>query len=693
MPHARPVSAEPASDPQARPSPARTSAEGRAPAGARAAKPADGTNEGKGPLAGAAALALAETDGFIRARLGAAVFLVLLTAALAGVAPVALKYAVDGLTAGQARTMALTAGQTVALGPGLLIALYLGGLWASRTFGEMRWYLYGTADRRLHRNLSRRLLDHVIKLPMSFHLDRKTGALNQTLVQGLAGYSILLNHAIFTLLPVLVELAIIGAVIAAFLDSGFVLILIGSIAAYGAAFALGVRQIIGPSRAVSTAQVDAFANMTDSILNAETVKYFTAEREVNARYDTALKKSEAEWRRFYLRKSLNGVLVACVFALSLGAAIFLGVSQVTAGVMTVGDFVLVNAYMLQIVKPMETLGAAFRDIAYGAAFIEKMTDLMARKQEPGSLPEAATHRQPARHPSSKDTSAAAQAAHQSQAAQPLQGDMGAAAGAGELVFDTVRFSYLPGKPVLKGISFTVGRGKTVAIVGGSGAGKSSIIRLLMRLYDPDGPSGADGGSGEKGGDIRLNGLSTRALPLDTLRQAIAIVPQDTVLFNDSIAYNIAFGRPGCAHGEIERAAKLAHIHDRVMAMPDGYDTIVGERGLKLSGGEKQRVSIARAALKNPQIFVFDEATSSLDSRTERDILDNLIAVSRGMTTLVIAHRLSTIVHADTIIVLDQGRIVERGNHSALLQQGGLYAAMWHTQHQGNTDSLSEKEIA
>ncbi|RMB07672.1 ABC transporter transmembrane domain-containing protein [Eilatimonas milleporae] len=688
MPHARPVSTEPASTPHTRTPPARTSAEGRAPAGARAARPADGANEGKGPLAGAVALALAETDGFIRARLGAAVFLVLVTAVLAGLAPVALKYAVDGLGTGQARTVALTGGQAVALGPGLLIALYLGGLWASRTFGEMRWYLYGTADRRLHRNLSRRLLDHVIKLPMSFHLDRKTGALNQTLVQGLAGYSILLNHAIFTLLPVLVELAIIGAVIAAFLDSGFVLILIGSIAAYGAAFTLGVRQIIRPSRAVSTAQVDAFANMTDSILNTETVKYFTAEREVKARYDTALKKSEAEWRRFYLRKSLNGVLVACVFALSLGAAIFLGVSQVTAGVMTVGDFVLVNAYMLQIVKPMETLGAAFRDIAYGAAFIEKMADLMAREREPGSLPEADTHRPPTRN-----ISAAAQAAQESQATQTLRGDMGAAAGAGELVFDTVRFSYLPGKPVLKGISFTVGRGKTVAIVGGSGAGKSSIIRLLMRLYDPDGPSGADGGSGEKGGDIRLNGVSTRALPLDALRQAIAIVPQDTVLFNDSIAYNIAFGRPGCARGEIERAAKLAHIHDRVMAMPDGYDTIVGERGLKLSGGEKQRVSIARAALKNPQIFVFDEATSSLDSRTERDILDNLIAVSRGMTTLVIAHRLSTVVHADTIIVLDQGRIVERGSHSALLQQGGLYAAMWHTQHQGNTNSLSEKEIA
>ncbi|QLC24897.1 ABC transporter ATP-binding protein/permease [Parasphingopyxis algicola] len=587
------------------------------------------------------ALARIEADGLVKRRLGWALIFVIMTAALAALAPIALKYAVDALERGEPIGLfdvgGMASGPALMLGPIALVAFYLLGLWASRSFGELRWFLYGTADRRLHRNLSRRLLDHVLKLPMSFHLDRRTGGLNQTLVQGLAGYSILLNHAVFTLLPVLIEVVLIGAVLLFFLELEFLLILLFSVVAYAAAFAIGVRSIIGPSRAVAETQVDAYANLTDSILNAETVKYFTAERHVGTRYDEALATSESEWRRFYWRKSLNGLLVALVFACSLGAAIILGARQVMAGQMTVGDFVLVNAYMLQIVRPMETLGAAFRDIAHGAAFLEKMTGLMVRDIE-----------YPDRSSSSTEL------AH-------------CAPGAGRLEFDAVGFAYLPGRPVLHDINFVVASGRTVGIVGGSGAGKSSIIRLLMRLYDPD------------SGEIRLNGVSTRAMPLEELRRAIAVVPQDAVLFNESIAYNIGFGRPNASLADIEQAARFAHIHDKITAMPDGYQTRVGERGLKLSGGEKQRVSIARAVLKRPQLFVFDEATSSLDSKTERGILDNLIEVSKGMTTLIIAHRLSTVRHADEILVVDQGRIVERGDHHALLEQGGAYVAMWKIQ--------------
>jgi ABC-type transport system involved in Fe-S cluster assembly fused permease/ATPase subunit len=599
----------------------------------------------------ALALVRAQADGFVTRRLAGALLLVFATAALAALAPVALKFAIDALTSGQPKAISLpllpgAGAAAITFNPVALIALYLGCLWASRSFGELRWYIYGTADRRLQRGLSRTLLDHIIRLPMSFHLDRSTGGLNQTLVQGLSGYSLILNHMIFTVLPVIVEVALIAFVLSVFFSGAFLVILGVSVVAYAAAFAIGVRQIIGPIRAASASQIDAYANLTDSLLNSETVKYFGAEAMIGERYDSALKASEAHWKRFYWVKSANGLLVAIVFAGSLGAALLLAAQQVSAGRMTVGDFVLVNAYMLQIVKPMETLGGAFRDLTYGFAFIEKMTALMARAPEYAGASAVECSR----------------GSHATSDTPPI--------GAGELSFDAVHFAYLPERPVLHDISFTAHAGKTVGIVGGSGAGKSSMIRLLMRLYELD------------SGEIRLNGVPSHRLRLADLRSAIAIVPQDTVLFNDTIAYNIGFGRQGATQAEIEAAARFAQIHDTILAMPHGYATKVGERGLKLSGGEKQRVSIARAALKRPQLFVFDEATSSLDSKTERGILDNLIAVSKGMTTLIIAHRLSTVLHADEILVLSQGRIAERGSHDALLAQHGIYASMWRTQQRG-----------
>lgn len=612
-----------------------------------------------GALKQAIFLAWSEADGFVKKRLVLTLLLVLGTAALAALAPVALKYAVDGLrNIPQSGTSPAT---PAFMSPATFILFYIFSLWLSRSLGEARWFFYGTADQRLNRNLSRRLLSHVIDLPMSFHLDRKTGALNQTLVQGLSGYRILTNHAVFTVFPVLVEVTMVAAVLVFLFQAEFLLILGISVIAYAAVFGLGAARIIGPTREVSATQIDAYANMTDSLLNTETVKSFSAESQINDRYDSALAASEHWWSVFYGRKSENGFLAAAVFALSLGAAMTLGALRVQQGVISVGDFVLINAYMLQIVRPLETLGAAFRDIAYGAAFIEKMMSLMDRKPEAHKI---------------KDHKTGALAV------SAVEGNSRGPTGAGRLEMRRVSFSYLPDRKILKDIDFKIKPGETTAIVGKSGAGKSSLVRLLMRFYKP-----ADG-------DILLNGQSVLETPLEVLRRSIAIVPQDTILFNDSIAYNIAFGRQGASQAEIEQAAKFAHIHDRIMAVPDGYQTIVGERGLKLSGGEKQRVSIARAVLKRPQLFIFDEATSSLDAKTEQSIMSNLIEISRGMTTLIISHRLSMIAHADEILVLEQGRIAERGRHDSLLKKNGPYAAMWRAQHhQKAGNPIGRKETA
>ena len=607
----------------------------------------------------AISLGWCEADGFVKKRLMAVVGLVIFTAVFSAFAPIALKFAVDILGGEEFKFFdqqifqdwGMSPDSSITIGPALFILIYIFSLWLSRSSGELRWYFYGTADQRLHRNISRRLFDHVMKLPLKFHLDHQTGALNQTLAQGIAGYSILLNHMVFTILPVLIEIALISAMLAIFLSSGFIIILLLSVIGYAVVFAVGVTQIAYPSREVSSTQIEAYAALTDSIINSETVKYFTAENHINEHYDNRLATAESGWARFYACKTQNGLLIACVFALSLGSAITLAASQVMQGIITIGDFILINAYMLQIIRPMEQLGDAFKSIVHGTAFIEKMLEVLDKKTE------NFTDIQTSNSILSADDK-----------------DFPAGQG-GELVFDHVIFSYLPDRlgsrdkfnAVLKNVSFTVKPGKTTAIVGSSGAGKSSIIRLLLRFFEPD------------QGNILLNGLSIQDIALSDLRRHIAVVPQDTVLFNNSIAYNIGFGKQGSTNAEIEQAAKKAHIHDKIMTMPEGYQTMVGERGLKLSGGEKQRISIARASLKNPQIFVFDEATSSLDSKTERQILDNLTHVAKSATTLMIAHRLSTVVHADEILVLDQGEIIERGNHGHLLQINGRYAAMWRTQ--------------
>ncbi len=570
------------------------------------------------------ALIRGDIDRFVKRRLGGTLVLIVAASVLTALAPVAFKLIVDGFT-GQASGASVNAMY--------LILLYVLSQWLARALGELRTLIYTRAERRMYRTLSQRLFAHVMHLPLRFHLDRQTGAVSQTLANGLMGYQMILHQCVLTLLPVAAELATVAVVLVGLEHGAFLGIFLLALLGYAVAFAIGVARLSEPARAASSAYIDANAVLTDSILNYETVKYFSAEALVRDRYDSALSRTESEWLRFFRRKTWNGLGVATIFALSLALTIGYAAYEVQRGTMTVGDFVLVNTYLLQVVRPIEMLGFAVQDLAQGLAFLERMVELF----------------------------------HQPTEARERGNGGAVAAHSGRLEFDNVSLSYRADRSVLRNVSFAVGPGRTLGIVGASGAGKSSLVRLLVRLLEPD------------GGRILLDGVAITEQSLPSLRQAIAVVPQDTVLFNDTIGYNIAFGRPGSTREEIEQAARLAHLHEFVERLPDGYDTIVGERGVKLSGGEKQRVSIARAALKQPRIFVFDEATSSLDSRTEREILSNLREISRAGTTLVIAHRLSTVVHADEIIVLSDGSIVERGTHLSLLHLGGRYAALWHAQ--------------
>ena len=590
-------------------------------------------------------LGWAQTDSFVRRRLLIVVGLVVLAAAFSALAPLALKYGVDAL--GAAGTSAY-----IPESPILLICLYVICLGLSRGCNELRGYFFGAADQRLQRNISRHLSAHVLRLPMAFHLDRQTGALSHTLVQGIAGYNILLTHLTFTLLPVQMEVILIGAVIAVYMSPPFIMILLLSVAGYIIVFTLGVTKIMTPSRDVSASQVSAYGTFADSLINSEAIKYFTAEKFINRRYDRALALAESRWARFHAVKCGNGLLVVGVFSLSFGAAVLLAASQVAQGALTIGDFVLINAYMLQIIRPLERLGDGVKGAAHALGFIEKMLNILERKTEDHC------DAKPCDRPSRALIAADGKP-------RPTQG--------GDVIFDRVSFGYRLGQtgrgqaPVLKDISFTVRAGTTTAIVGRSGAGKSTLIRLLLRFFEVT------------HGDIRLGGISVRDIPLIDLRRTIAVVPQDVLLFNDSIAYNIGFARPGSTRSEIEQAARMAHIHDRIMALPEGYQTMVGERGVKLSGGEKQRISLARAALKDPLIYVFDEATSSLDGSTEHRVFDDLINKQRQATRLIITHRLSSVLQADEILLLDHGVILERGKHDHLLRLEGAYARLWRDQ--------------
>jgi len=474
---------------------------------------------------------------------------------------------------------------------------------------------------------------HMHELSLRFHLERKTGGLTRVLERGREGIEVIVRMVILQLIPTIVEVSLLMAVLLWQFDWRYVVATLIMVALYMYYTYIATEWRIGIRRKMNDSDTEANTKAIDSLLNYETVKYFSAEAREAQRYDKSVERYEEASVRTYTSLAVLNTGQAVIFTLGLTATMLMCAIGVRNGTNTVGDFVLVNAMMIQLYQPLNFMGMVYREIKQAIIDIEKMFGVLGREAEIKDALDA----------------------------RPL------VISAGTVRFEDVRFAYEPTRPILKGISFEVPAGKTVAIVGPSGAGKSTISRLLFRLYDVS------------GGRILIDGQDIRAVTQDSLRASIGMVPQDTVLFNDTIRYNIRYGRWDASDAEVEEAAQLAQIDHFIRMAPKGYETQVGERGLKLSGGEKQRVAIARTVLKAPPILVLDEATSALDTHTEHEIQGALDRVAKNRTSLVIAHRLSTIVGADEIIVLDQGRIAERGTHAKLLAHGGLYASMWNRQ--------------
>ena len=492
------------------------------------------------------------------------------------------------------------------------------------------------------RRLSTRVLTHLHRLSLRYHLGRQSGAISRDLERGTRSVSSIMNYLAFSILPVLVEFTLVAVILLSRYQLAFTLVTFGAVAVY-ALFTFAITEWRMDYRhQMNRLDSEANGQAFDSLINYETVKYFGNEGLELRRYDGTLDAWEEVAVKSQTSMSLLNFGQGAIIALGVTLIMFLAARGVVSGEMSIGDLVLVNALLLQIFIPLNFLGIVYRQIKYALADMDLVFKLLEREPEVRDAPEA----------------------------RPL------VLGRGEIRFEAVDFHYQSERPILHGLSFAIGAGQKVAVVGHSGAGKSTLARLLFRFYDVT------------GGRILIDGQDLRALTQDSLRAAIGIVPQDTVLFNDSIYYNIAYGRPDASRAEVERAAAMAHIRDFVMSLPDGWDTVVGERGLKLSGGEKQRVAIARAILKRPRILVFDEATSSLDSQTEQAIGRTLAEVAENHTTLVIAHRLSTVVDADQILVLEAGRLVEQGSHRELLAQGGRYAAMWELQRRERERALA-----
>jgi len=534
--------------------------------------------------------------------------------------PLLYKHAVD----------ALSPSNVVVAVPIALIVAYGAARVMSQGFNELRNAVFAKVSQRAIRQLALRAFRHVHAMSLRYHLERRTGGLSRAIERGTAGIDFLLSFMLFNVVPTLLEILLVCAILWRLFNWTFAAVILGTIVLY-IVFTFSITDWrVRFRREMNERNSEANTKAVDGMLNFETVKYFANEEHEARRYDAALQAYERAAVRSETTLTLLNLGQGTIMASGLVTIMMLAARGVAATEMTVGDFVLVNAYLIQLYTPLNFLGMVYRNIKQSLTDLEQMTALLAVKPE-------------------------------------IEDRLGAPAlivGRGAVAFRQVDFRYDLRRPILSEVDFRVPPGATMAIVGPSGAGKSTIARLLFRFYDID------------GGSIEIDGRDIRAVTQQSLRHAIRVVPQDTVLFNDTIYYNITYGRPGATRADVEEAARHAHIHDFITALPDGYRTMVGERGLKLSGGEKQRVAIARVILKAPKILVFDEATSALDTKTEREIQASLAEISAGRTTLVIAHRLSTIVEADEILVLDNGRIVERGHHRELLLRHGVYADMW-----------------
>jgi ATP-binding cassette subfamily B protein len=506
---------------------------------------------------------------------------------------------------------------------------------ASIAFAELRDAVFTKVAQRAIRTVALETFQHLHRLALRYHLERQTGGLSHAIERGTKAIDFLLRFMLFNILPTLLEIALVCGILWGLFSVWYAVVTLISIVIYIAYTMIITEWRLKWRREMNETDQRANTRAIDSLLNYETVKYFGNEEFEAGRYDQALQRYERASVISKTSLSLLNIGQAFIIGLGLTIIVLMAGRDVVNGQMTIGDFVMVNTFLIQLYIPLNFLGFVYREIKQSLVDMESMFFLLDTNEEIRDKPDAA----------------------------PL------VAGDGAVEFDNVSFGYDARRGVLKNVSFIVAPGKKIAIVGPSGAGKSTVGRLLFRFYEAD------------GGAIRIDGQDIRDVQQVSLRREIGVVPQDSVLFNDTIYYNIAYGRPDATPAEVEEAARLAAVHDFVMASPDGYQTIVGERGLKLSGGEKQRVAIARTILKGPRILLFDEATSALDTRTEREIQTALQLVSKDRTTLVIAHRLSTVIDADEIIVLNEGEIAERGRHGNLIAQDGIYAAMWREQQQ------------